>query len=516
MAISRKQFLQKAAFFTLAQVAFAKAIEQLTAQSIFSSPIASGAGQTNFPRYVFIFMDGGIRSFDYLDPLGHPSHAAARTSGLSLAGEMAYNDTSCGGFSAMEKADLYGDYDASGTAPVLRQNVDGGVDLGAAAGGFASIMSDTRIFRGVETSIEHSTASQLSWCGRAFAATPRPTIDCLLAGLVYAQSSADVVEKMFFPHLIFGRSNYVPASIPQEAMQFPVPPGRKGQDYGRFFGSFLDAPFAYGTQATLPLRTAIHEFVDGKNKALQQAVQNSANRIFIDELARLEQARRRIYSNDIISNLVAGVDNYLQSDRYKNTPTGHAIAQLAKNSVVDIEVLQAQLGLVRHCLRNGYTSVATLNIGNTVFDCHGGYGPTAGWAAYRQVSHAIASFVRALKDDGLLESTTVVFFSEMARDPFTGANHHPWATWAISGGRIGTSSGTPRVYGGTEANFDGAKIDPQTGAVVPAASKDAKSLTPTDLLALLLEDAGMAPNGRDLETLLGIKQAPAFLRKIIA
>lgn len=515
MTTNRRKFIKDSLLFGLSNIALTRTLEQLTGQEVFQSAMANAATASDLKRYVFIFLDGGIRWYDFLDPLGQPSHPASSAPGLNLVPISGYESEACVAFSVMEKAGKYGDFIQDGKAPVLRQRVDGvDFDLGASAGAFNRLLSDARFFRGVETSIEHGTASQLAWCGQPFGSEPRPTIDCLLAGLTYSLASQATKDKMLFPHLIMGRSGYVPASIPQLVAQFPVPPGKNGEDFRRFFGSFLDASFAYGSAKNEPLRAAIHEFVNTRNSKFQAAVQHKANVAFLEEMDRIEDSRRKLYSNSVLDSLKDGVNSYLTGP-YKSTPTGEDIAGLTKHNTTNIETLQAQLALVRHCLKEGLTSVATVNLGNTTFDCHGGYGPSVGWASYRQISFALEAFVRALRSDGLLGSTTVVLFSEMGRDPYFGLNHHAWGTWAIIGGRIGQSTGAPRLFGGTEANFDASQVDPSTGAIMPLGSGKGQAITPKDILALLMEDAGLPSGTREMETLFRITQAPAYLRKLI-
>jgi uncharacterized protein (DUF1501 family) len=229
----------------------------------------------------------------------------------------------------------------------------------------------------------------------------------------------------------------------------------------------------------------------------------------LEQIDRMEASRREMYRKDILAGIKGGIDRYLS--QYSSDVTGAPLTSLMQYGWHGYKTLQTELALLYHCFEQNLSSVAVVNIGSSTWDCHSGYSPTD-YGGYRLVTHAIANFIQALKDGKLLQDTTVVIFSEMSRDLYGGANHLHYSTWGIFGGRIGTKTGLPRVYGGTAMpSFDAMKLDPHTGAE----SKGGMLITPKELLALLLEDAGVPP-GREIETLLRINQAPPFLRKLIA
>ena len=511
MKVNRRNFLKQTISNAIAgSVVFRGLTETIGKTFHVGTSDTALAATVNPKKYVFLYLDGGVRFFDFLDPLGMRSSGEALQTGLRLPGLSSYEQSvNCNYFREWEASGAFGEFIKSGIAPVIRTESAGSpIDFGAAAGPLAKWVNHMRLFRGVQTSIEHGAASQMSWCGKTFFGPPLPTLDCLIAGQIAYKS------EMLLPHMIMGRSGYVPASVPQLATQIPVPRRNSSKAFRQFFEHIFAAPFDYYKEVS-PGQSAgqlIDAFVDGENAAIKAGSQHAASKAVMEELERIDTNRRMIYRSNEMARIESGIDYYLTN--YSTAHLGVKIDALMKSPFSGIHELMNQLGLVHHALRNQLTSVATINIGNSIFDCHGGYNAQSGWGSYRQISFAISAFLQSLKDDGLLDDTTVVVFSEMGRDPSGGEHHHPSGTWAMFGGRLGSASSGPRVFGGTGSRFDSLYVDANSGAIASSGSSNSLILEPKHLIALLLEDSGF-PVGRETETILGISQAPTFMRKLI-
>ena len=497
---------------------FLGALAAASSQLILRAPLAGLVGATLLPlkkanawtrknRFVFLYFDGGIRGYETFSPQLPASRALSsgeiQTSdhvprALIENGRVMPNYATKelgGGYSLVPgtHANITLDGQSVYAPPIFMAS--NGLRYGFCVADFLQFAAQTTMIQGVTTSVDHGPAAQILLTGSAFdLAFPRPPIDCLLA--------SKLGGGLLLPHLIWTRSNYVPRSFPQDNAQlnlgFPI----NGTGYRNFLKKLVGSPLAktessyVGDKAAAALRA----YWDATNESMGETLQNPANLSYLKEMQVLRSSRDQLWQSTIIGGAGTAIDSFVSAAR----TTVDATVGADIGGTVDS--LLPALGMAKYALDRELSSVVMMNIGMGRWDAHGGWYPSHP-GHYRAHFCAIAEFLKRID----LNTTTVVICNELGRttsfNQLNGTDHHPGSPILLIGGKLGQGVS----FGGTDAFLSPLNVNPDSGAAVTSGGL---RLKPVHLLALLLEYAGYE-KGRPIETIMGITEAPAFLRKLL-